>query len=678
MNFVIDQGATLIIQNGADINCEPNSELICEGECEDENGEFDWDDTACVLAKGQGIYSNTSSKNLVIDNNAIFATEAGGTVELPDADVIIKSGSHWQLTAGATVKVHSARNIIVEDGAYIHAVGTWDQKINFTSANGNPLPSDWGGIFMYSDSNYFEHCIIEGSNSGLKFYGPSSGNIVDDCGFFNNNDAIVAEYAGLEVRESFFKDNNRAFALINCTSEYGGILLDGNTVRKNDFDGIYSSNSVVDIFRTRLEKNGLAVISSYHGITAVNSSDIAFGSRSWSTVPSEVGGFNTIRANQGTGIYVSNSQILLGKLTVNNSTNFYSTGSNSIHANGKAAGTYNGKDIYNDSAVEIIAKKNYWGGEPDASQFYGQVKTFNWLASPPAGTFKLSASRALNADDDARIKRERIKELRASITGEPANPRAAEALMAIYSFIRTDRDNILGEDATVFDYLQSIQQAYGQYDVGKHAIQLMITECLRQENFAAAIQHARLAVKKSSGTLQQEAMSQLIMLLLRTGQTESARNLFKRYSSDYPGDVSMLDILQRMFEHIEYDLAFAGKIQSGPGQPETANDDTEISIPQEFSVGPNFPNPFNPTTEITYALPQNGRVSLQIFDALGKQVRLLVDTAEPAGEYRIRWDGTNEQGFTVASGIYFYRISYESQEASAQAFVQNGKMSLLR
>jgi len=73
----------------------------------------------------------------------------------------------------------------------------------------------------------------------------------------------------------------------------------------------------------------------------------------------------------------------------------------------------------------------------------------------------------------------------------------------------------------------------------------------------------------------------------------------------------------------------------------------------------NRPNPFNPQTEIAYRLgsPEAVRTALKIYDATGRLVRILVDAEQPAGEYRAAWDGTDERGHRVASGVFFYVLT---------------------
>ena len=81
-----------------------------------------------------------------------------------------------------------------------------------------------------------------------------------------------------------------------------------------------------------------------------------------------------------------------------------------------------------------------------------------------------------------------------------------------------------------------------------------------------------------------------------------------------------------------------------------------IRIPKTFALLPNNPNPFNPETQIRFDLPRASRAQLEIFDALGQQVKTLAAGHLPAGSHRVLWDGRDEAGQRVSSGVYFYRL----------------------
>lgn len=104
-------------------------------------------------------------------------------------------------------------------------------------------------------------------------------------------------------------------------------------------------------------------------------------------------------------------------------------------------------------------------------------------------------------------------------------------------------------------------------------------------------------------------------------------------------------------------------------------DDSPGELPSSFQLNQNFPNPFNPSTEIKYDLPTRAKVLLKVFNLLGQEVATLVDEDKLAGNYSATWDGRSDSGAPVASGIYFYKLI---AEADNNAFVETKKMMLLK
>jgi len=82
----------------------------------------------------------------------------------------------------------------------------------------------------------------------------------------------------------------------------------------------------------------------------------------------------------------------------------------------------------------------------------------------------------------------------------------------------------------------------------------------------------------------------------------------------------------------------------------------ENALPESFELEQNFPNPFNPETSISYQLPEAGKVSLMIYNTLGQEIRTLVNEKKQAGEFTIQWNGCDNNGIRVGSGIYFIRM----------------------
>lgn len=106
---------------------------------------------------------------------------------------------------------------------------------------------------------------------------------------------------------------------------------------------------------------------------------------------------------------------------------------------------------------------------------------------------------------------------------------------------------------------------------------------------------------------------------------------------------------------------------------------SQVSLrPQTYALDPNFPNPFNPQTNMRFQLPQQSVVTLRIYDVLGQEVRTLVEGTHAAGVHRVTWDGRDSRGRPVASGVYFYALEARSAETIGSHFHQVRKLMLLR
>jgi flagellar hook capping protein FlgD len=98
---------------------------------------------------------------------------------------------------------------------------------------------------------------------------------------------------------------------------------------------------------------------------------------------------------------------------------------------------------------------------------------------------------------------------------------------------------------------------------------------------------------------------------------------------------------------------------------------TNDAIPSKHALAQNYPNPFNPSTVINYSITKAADVSLVIYDVLGREVANIVNLTQNAGSYQVTWDGLNNNGSKVNSGVYFYTIT-------AGDFVESKKMMLLK
>ena len=102
------------------------------------------------------------------------------------------------------------------------------------------------------------------------------------------------------------------------------------------------------------------------------------------------------------------------------------------------------------------------------------------------------------------------------------------------------------------------------------------------------------------------------------------------------------------------DVAFEGDFARVPiRQLTTSLDDL---VPKSYSLSQNYPNPFNPVTAVKYGLPASGEVNLAVYNVLGQRVRQLVSGYVEAGQHEVDWNGTDDNGQAVSTGVYLYRL----------------------
>lgn len=105
-------------------------------------------------------------------------------------------------------------------------------------------------------------------------------------------------------------------------------------------------------------------------------------------------------------------------------------------------------------------------------------------------------------------------------------------------------------------------------------------------------------------------------------------------------------------------------------RPEITGDKDNVR-PNDFALNQNYPNPFNPSTELAFSLPRTSDITLTIYNVLGQEVKRLVEGTFTAGDHSVVWDGRDNAGRVVSSGVYFYRLTAEN-------FMTEKKMLLLK
>ncbi len=116
------------------------------------------------------------------------------------------------------------------------------------------------------------------------------------------------------------------------------------------------------------------------------------------------------------------------------------------------------------------------------------------------------------------------------------------------------------------------------------------------------------------------------------------------------------EIVSRTPLRIIYNKNGISSLTNSLSKREVVKSAREDAKPTRYALHQNYPNPFNPTTTIQFDLPDPAFVSVVIYDLLGREIRTLVKEFYDAGYHRVAWNGTNDEGIKISSGIYFYQF----------------------
>lgn len=145
----------------------------------------------------------------------------------------------------------------------------------------------------------------------------------------------------------------------------------------------------------------------------------------------------------------------------------------------------------------------------------------------------------------------------------------------------------------------------------------------------------------------QRELSFLVRIVFREGAHEQYVPI-NAYTDDFYG--------APRFELSDGSTSFMPRVVPGGVDYETVDINEQSSLPEKVSLSQNYPNPFNMKTEISLSIPNKTYVNLDVFDILGRQIRvLLADNLEP-GNYNVIWDGRSDSGEEVSTGMYFYNL----------------------
>jgi phage FluMu protein gp41 len=186
--------------------------------------------------------------------------------------------------------------------------------------------------------------------------------------------------------------------------------------------------------------------------------------------------------------------------------------------------------------------------------------------------------------------------------------------------------------------------------------------------------NAVLSAPDLSMLLQEEYIRHQILRTLDFRDDQSTNGVGATYEWMYEHDGNYNDIewpLHMDFRYSDASTAATHSTTGGPiGDPRwvphaLGNMSADnASLPKSFELKQNYPNPFNPSTDIVFNLEQSSNITLTIFNVLGQKVKVLADESKLAGTYSLSWDGRDDMGALVSTGLYFYTLTDGSKSVT--------------
>lgn len=516
------------------------------------------------------------------------------------------------------------------------------------STNGTSFESsasnsgDWYGIVF--DNAQTNNSTVQNSTIKHATYGIICDNTNPDLENNsvknNSGNGIKCHEASPTIYHNTLESNGIGILCESNSSPY----INNNYVVNNTSYGIYcTQTSHPDIRHNEFSNNGPG------GVCCLNSSSPMLVGRN----SSEPYGANKIISNGGSGVLVfTNSNPNLG---------FHfgcQAGYNDIY-------NHSNKQVANYTGNTILAWRNWWGtANPGSELFYGSVDYSAPLtsSSPYAGPdWSQSLAKSLepivgNSLND--VEEYLLKALESEGAGnfEEAienyryvTDQYSETYYGPFALSRLMACRVKQGDITVEkNYLYSAQQKNDINQTGTTALLWQPLVEVRAGNEQEALEICdNIKNRYSDANLIKDAkFLKGSIQLYEIDDVEAAKKTYDEFTKEYPKDP--------LIEHIKIILENYQSYDSSLPKTRPQNRAAAPVMPTHFQLSQNFPNPFNPETEIQYQLPEDSHVKIEIFNIMGQKICTLMNKQQSTGFYSVRWDGSDENGSFVASGVYVY------------------------
>lgn len=563
---------------------------------------------------------------MTVESGATLTISGTCTYDITQ-NITVNSGASLVINPGATLRFAAGKSVIVKGTMY--AIGNSSQRITFTSQSGTS-PNSWGYIKLNGSG---------ASGSQLRYANVQYGNMIE-----------VTNVPNVTIQDCNITNTVYGINLIGST---GNIYANNISTSSSGHGIIIQNGSTATCERNIITKTGTSKTGV--GIFYFQSSSGTLWQNDISGWLWGVGAFNSspqFRKNPAASQYKNNriKNCTYGVMAYQNSWPIIGTASTGYGYNSISI-VYNTKNVYFTSGGELSALTNYWGGTPVPSMFYlgsgCTINTGGYLTNDPW-------QQQFAGDNTITINKESIY-YGIELLGQN---KLVEAKDFFISYLSKHPDHqaayamlyVCYNEATAEDLIKFFTNL--SFKTAKENRMMLTYLYLKNGDVNSA--------KKTNNEIIEENWS--------TALSNSARlsNIYIALHYDHKVDEAILiynDLLTKseLSSSVELSLvqaAIESYLSTNGGTvdklflPKENEGAANIEIPKQFDLLCNYPNPFNPTTKISYQLPVNAQVTLKVYDLLGREVATLVNEERQAGTHEIEFEARN-----LSSGIYLYKIT---------------------
>ena len=515
------------------------------------------------------------------------------------------------------------------------------------------------------------NCTFEDVYYPISGYNNSGQQVYVTGSTINNSGGIYLYNSGAYIHGNEISGSSTYGIRVNYNSDPDGLAVWGNDIFNCSY-GLYFYHGTAMVQMNDIYDNS-------YGVYCNNESEPMF-------LESYEDGLNVITDNS-TGIYISS----------NSSVDLYE-GSNTIAANS----SYNLKN-YN-SYEEVHAEYNYWGqeeedeDEPDESKFYGDIDYTPYLYSDEtnryptgylsksthAGEIDLPIEDSEVLDEETPLslieKYKQARQLNRSKNLTEANDLYEEIIdinpdhsLAVASFHHLIRNSNNEDKEAAIGKADEILNKHAKTKVAAHVLKYKTGEAAKAGQTQEAIALSRKIVKEFPElTVAKDAFyEEWVINFILLNDVEAAKSVVQDYESKYGLDENLID-MKLQSRLIDAETARDLRKQAYAKKLENSKKADQWDIPAEYALSNNYPNPFNPSTTISFALPELSKVSLKVYDTAGRLVDEIVSSNLKAGNHTVNFNGSK-----LASGLYIYKFTANSLE-SDQSYSDVKRMLLIK